>query len=130
MNKLTKAKLIIFSGILLLASISYAFHILPYKAVWLWFPVLVFVNHWLNWYAKRRGMILSDEMTKQTTGKAAWIAFQATITALFLAIVYYDFNLHLCSGDPRYILAYIAGFMGIVFLAVNAYYNIKQGAWE
>ena len=128
MNKLTKIKLIAFLGILLIASISYVFHLLPYKAIWLWFPILVFVEYWLNWYAKRRGMILSDEMTKQTIGKSAWMTFQATIAIIFLTIVYYDFNL--VQTDPRYTLAYLAGFMGIVFLLVNAYYNKKQGAWD
>jgi hypothetical protein len=128
MNKLTKIKLIAFLGILLIASISYVFHLLPYKAIWLWFPILVFVEYWLNWYAKRRGMILSDEMTKQTIGKSAWMTFQATIAIIFLTIVYYDFNL--VQTDPRYTLAYLAGFMGIVFLLVNAYHNKKQGAWD
>lgn len=128
MNKLTKIKLAAFLGILLVASFSYITHALPYKAVWLWFPILVFVNYWLNWYAMKRGMILSDEMIEQTTGKSAWATFQATIVLLFLAIVYYDLNR--TQIDARYILAYLAGFMGIVFLLVNAYYNIKQGAWE
>lgn len=128
MNKLIKIKLLVFLGMLLLASFFYIFHILPYKAVWLWFPILVFVDYWLDWYAKRKGMILSDEMTKQTTGKSAWATFQATIVLIFLTIVYYDFNRTMI--DPRYTLAYLAGFMGIVFLAVNTYYNIKQGAWD
>ncbi|RMF90815.1 MAG: hypothetical protein D6733_02835 [Methanobacteriota archaeon] len=128
MNKLTKAKLLAFTGIIIAAAVAYIYHLLPYKAIWLWAPVLVFVDYWLDWYARKRGMILSDEMTVQTTGKSAWATFQATIALLFLAIVYYD--MHRASVDPRYILAYIAGFMGIVFFAVNTYYNIRQGAWD
>ncbi len=128
MNKLTKVKLVVFSGVLIVASISYIFHLLPYKAIWLWFPVLVFVDYWLNWYAQKKGMILSDEMTRLTTGKSAWATFQATMVFIFLAIVYYDYiNTWV---DPRYILAYVAGFMGIVFLVVNIYYNFREGAWE
>lgn len=125
MNKLTKIKLLIFSGILFIASVSYIFHLLPYKAIWLWAPILVFVDYWLDEYAKKRGMILSDEMTDQTTSKSAWLTFQVTIVLMFLAIVYYDINR--TSIDPRYILAYFAGFMGITFLAFNTYYNIKHG---
>ncbi len=128
MNKLTKIKLVTFLGILIIASISYVYHILPYKAIWLWFPVLVFVDYWLNWYAKKRGMILSDEMTMHTAGKSAWVTFWATLTLILLTIVYYDFNR--IYVDARYLLAYIAGFMGIVFLIVNAYYNLKYGAWD
>ncbi|MFQ5888065.1 MAG: hypothetical protein ACE5HY_05160 [Candidatus Hydrothermarchaeales archaeon] len=128
MNKLTKVKLFVFLGIILIASFSYIFHILPYTAIWLWFPILVFVNHWLDWYAERRGMILSDEMTRQRTGVSSWWTFQATIALIFLSIVYYDS--HRTSIDPRFILAYLAGFMGIIFLAVYAYYNFKQGVWE
>lgn len=128
MNKLTKAKLVVFSVIVVIASTSYIFHLLPYRAVWLWFPIVVFVDYWLDWYAKRRGMILSDEMTRQTTGKSAWATFQATIILIFITIVYYDFTR--TNIDPRFILAYIAGFMGIIFLIVNTYYNLKQGAWE
>ena len=128
MNKLTKIKLIAFTGIIIIAAISYAFHILPYKAVWLWFPIFVFVDYWMNWYAKRRGMILSDELTKQTIGRAAWETFQATIAFIFLAIVYYDYTR--VSMDPRFILAYVAGFMGISFLLVTVYHNIKSGAWD
>ncbi len=127
-NKLTRIKLAAFLGILLVASFSYITHALPYRAVWLWFPIIVFVNYWLNWYAMKRGMILSDEMIEQTTGKSAWATFQITIVFLFLAIVYYDLNR--TQIDVRYILAYIGGFMGITFLVVNAYYNIKHGAWE
>jgi len=125
MKKLTKIKLLIFSGLLLIASISYIFHLLPYKAIWLWAPILVFVDYWLDEYAKKRGMILSDEMTDQTTSKSAWLTFQTTIVLMFLAIVYYDINR--TSIDPRYILAYFAGFMGLTFLAFNTYYNIKHG---
>jgi hypothetical protein len=130
MNKLTKIRFLAFFGIATFAVISYYTHFLPYKAVWLWFPILVFVDYWLNTYAKKRGMVLSDEMTKQTVGKSAWVTFQATIAVIFIAIVYYDSNRHLCIADPRYILAYIAGFMGIAFLLANAYYNKKQGAWD
>ncbi|NOZ76112.1 MAG: hypothetical protein GXO65_05615, partial [Euryarchaeota archaeon] len=43
-------------------------------------------------------------------------------------IVYYDNNRTLM--DPRYLLAYLAGFMGIVYIIVYAYYNIRQGVWE
>lgn len=128
MNKLMKVRLFVFLGIVLLASISYIFHLLPYKAIWLWFPILAGMDYWLNWYAERRGMILSDEMTKQTAGKSALVTFQATIALVFLTIVYYDF--YQTPVDPRYLLAYLAGFMGIVFLTVNMYYKIKQGAWE
>ncbi|MFQ5816294.1 MAG: hypothetical protein ACE5G7_07350 [Candidatus Hydrothermarchaeaceae archaeon] len=128
MDKLAKVKLVVFSGILTIASISYIFHLLPYKAIWLWFPILVFVDYWLDWYAMRKGMILSDEMTKLTIGKSAWATFQATIVLIFLTIVYYDFNR--TQIDPRYMLAYIAGFMGITFLIVNTFYKLKQGAWE
>lgn len=127
-NKLTKIKLLVFSGILLMASFFYVYHILPYKAIWLWFPILVFVDYWLNWYAKKRGMILSDELTQQIIGKSAWATFQLTIAVIFVTIVYYD--MHRTHIDPRYILAYLAGFMGITFLAVNTYYNIKQGLWD
>ena len=128
MNKLTKIRIIAFSGIIIIAAISYAYHILPYKAVWLWFPIFVFVDYWLNAYAKKRGMVLSDEMTEQTIGKAAWETFLATIAFIFLTIVYYDYNR--VTMDPRYILAYLAGFMGISFLMVTLYYNIKSGAWD
>ena len=128
MNKLTKIRFLAVFGIAAFAALSYYTHFLPYTAVWLWFPIIVFVDYWLNWYTKRRGMILSDEMTKQTIGKSAWMTFQATIALIFLTIVYYDFNL--VQTDPRYTLAYLAGFMGIVFLLVNAYHNIKQGAWD
>jgi uncharacterized membrane protein len=127
MNKLTKIKLVTFLAILLLASFSYVYHLLPYKAIWLWFPILVFVDYWLNAYARKRGMILSDEMTKQTIGKSAWTTFQATIAVIFLTIVYYA-SFNRIHTDPRYTLAYLAGFMGIFFLLVNAYYNVRQGA--
>ncbi len=128
MNKLTKIKLVTFLGILIIASISYVYHILPYKAIWLWFPLLVFVGYWMDRYAKKRGMILSDEMTMHTAGKSAWVTFWATLIFILLTIVYYDFNR--TYMDVRHPLAYIAGFMGIVFLVVNAYYNIKYGAWD
>jgi|GEM_PF-6357810 len=128
MNKLMKARLFVFSSIILAALFSYALHILPYSAVWLWFPILVLVNHWLDWYAEKRGMILSDEMTRQRAGIAAWWTFQTTIILIFMAVVYYDLNR--TSVDPRYILAYLAGFMGIAYLAVYVYYNIKQGVWD
>jgi uncharacterized membrane protein HdeD (DUF308 family) len=128
MNKLTRAKLTVFFGILLMASISYAFHLLPYRAVWLWFPILVFVNRWLDWYAMKKGMVLSDEMTMQRTWVSAWKTFQGTIAVIFLTIVYYD--TYRTSMDPRFILAYLAGFMGIAYIAVFVYYSIKQGMWE
>ncbi|MEE8167316.1 MAG: hypothetical protein V3T58_00385 [Candidatus Hydrothermarchaeales archaeon] len=128
MNKLMKIKFVVFSGILIIAAISYIFHLLPYKAIWLWFPILVFVDYWMDWYAKRKGMILSDEMTRLTTGKSAWATFQVTIALILLTIVYYDSNRMYI--DPRFILAYIAGFMGIIFLIANTYYKFKQGAWE
>jgi len=128
MDKLMKAKLAVFSALILAAVFSYAFHILPYNAVWLWFPILVLVNHWLDWYAIRRGMILSDEMTRQRAGVAAWWTFQGTILLIFVSIVFYDTSRTFI--DPRYLLAYLAGFMGIAYLAVYIYYNIKQGVWD
>ena len=128
MDKLTKIKLFVFISIILIAAFSYAFHTLPYNAIWLWFPILVLVNHWLDWYAKKRGMVLSDEMTLQRTRVSAWWTFQATIAIIFISIAYYDLNR--TSMDPRYILAYLAGYMGIVYLVVYIYYNIKQGVWE
>jgi hypothetical protein len=128
MDKLSKVRLLVFVVIILVGSISYIFHLLPYNAVWLWFPILVFVNHWLNWYARKKGLILSDEMTRQRGGIAAWWTFQGTIVILFLLIVYYD--LYRALVDPRYILAYLAGFMGIAYLFVYIYFNIKQGIWE
>ncbi|MFQ5975185.1 MAG: hypothetical protein ACE5J5_02560 [Candidatus Hydrothermarchaeales archaeon] len=128
MNKLTKIKLLVFSGILLIAGVSYIFHLLPYKAIWLWPPIFVFVDYWMDSYAKKKGMILSDEMTELTTGKSAWLTFQATIAIIFLTIVYYDSRR--TGIDPRYLLAYVAGFMGITFFVVNIYYNIQHGRWE
>lgn len=128
MNKLMKAKLAVIFGITLTASISYIYHLLPYSAIWLWFPIAVFVNRWLDMYAEKRGMILSDEMTMQRTWVAAWKTFQTTVVVLFLAIVYYDS--YRAVTDPRYILAYLAGFMGIVYIVVYIYYSIKQGMWE
>ncbi len=125
MNKLTKVKIVTFSGIVIIASVSYILHLLPYKAIWLWFPVIVFIDYWLDWYARNRGMVLSDEMTRLTTGKSAWATFQATIALIFITIVYYD--IHRIQLDPRFILAYIAGFMGIFFLVMNTYYTFKQG---
>jgi uncharacterized membrane protein len=127
-NKLTRAKLMVFIGVILTASISYVYHLLPYRAIWLWFPILVFVNRWLDWYAIKKGKILSDEMTMQRTWVSAWKTFQATIAILFLAIVYYD--TYRTSMDPRFILAYLAGFMGITYIVVYIYYSIKQGMWE
>jgi hypothetical protein len=128
LDKLYKVRLFVFSNIILIGLISYIFHLLPYSAVWLWFPIIVFLNHWLNWYAKKRGLILSDEMTKQRGVIASWWTFQSTIVIIFLLIVYYD--LYRTLVDPRYILAYLAGFMGIVYLFVYIYFNIKQGIWE
>jgi uncharacterized membrane protein len=128
MNKLTKAKLTVLIGIVLTAAISYLYHLLPYNAIWLWFPIAVFVNHWLDIYAEKRGMVLSDEMTLQRTRVAAWKTFQGTIIVVFLAIVYYD--AYRTIVDPRYILAWLAGFMGIVYITVYIYYSIKQGMWE
>jgi uncharacterized membrane protein len=128
MDKLSKAKLLVFSAIVLVATYSYATHTLPYRAVWLWFPIFVIVNHWLDWYAKNRGLILSDEMTRQRTWVASWWTFQATIALIFLSIVYYD--IYKTSIDPRFVLAYLSGYMGIVFLAVYIYYNFKQGIWD
>ncbi len=127
-DKLAKLKLVVFSGILLIASISYIFHLLPYKAIWLWFPILAFVDYWIDQYAQREGMILEDELTKLTTEKAAWATFQLTIFLIFITIVYYDFNR--AQIDPRYVLVQIAGAMGIIFLIADTYYNIKLGAWE
>ena len=128
MNKLTKAKLAVILGIILIAAISYLYHLLPYNAIWLWFPIAVFVNRWLDMYAEKRGMILSDEMTMQRTWVSAWKTFQWTIVGVFLAIVYYD--AYRTIVDPRYILAYLAGFMGIAYIVVYIYYSIKQGMWE
>jgi uncharacterized membrane protein len=128
MNKLMKVKLFLFSGIFLIATFSYILHLLPYRAILLWFPIIVIVNYWLDWYAESRGMILSDEMTRQRASVSAWWTFQTTIAFIFLSIVYYDLNR--TQIDPRYILAYLAGYMGIVYLAVYVYYNIKQGVWE
>jgi len=128
MDKFSKIKLVVFSGILLIASISYVFHLLPYKAIWLWFPILAFVDYWIDKYEEKQGLILEDELTKLTTEKAAWVTFQMTIFLVFIAIFYYDINR--TQIDPRYTLAHIAGFMGIFFLIVNAYYNYKLGAWE
>ncbi len=128
MNKIMKIKLLVFSGILLVASICYVLHWLPYTAIWLWAPILVFVDYYLDGYAKRSGMVLYDEMAEQTTEKSAWVTFQATIVVAFLMIVYYD--LRRTQIDPRYTLAYLVGFMGIVFLVVSTYYNIKQGVYE
>lgn len=127
MNKLTKVKLIVFLSILTVASISYIFHLLPYRAIWLWFPIIVFVDYWLDWYAQKRGMILSDEMTRLTVGKSAWVTFQVTIALIFLSIVFYD--IHRTRIDPRITLAYVAGFMGITFIIVQTYYNLKHGSW-
>ncbi|NOZ77460.1 MAG: hypothetical protein GXO65_07390, partial [Euryarchaeota archaeon] len=79
MNKLTKAKLGVFVGIILTASVSYVYHLLPYKAIWLWPLIIVFANRWLDWYAEKRGVILSDEMTMERTWVAAWKTFQATV---------------------------------------------------
>ncbi len=128
MNKLDKAKILVFISIVLAAALSYLFHLLPYRAAWLWFPILVIVNHWLEWYAKKRGLILEDEMTRQRAGTASWMTFQATIALMFVSIVYYDMNR--TAMDPRFVLAYLAGYMGIVYILVYAYYNIKQGIWE
>lgn len=128
MNKLTKAKLAVIVGMALTAAISYLYHLLPYNAIWLWFPIAVFINRWLDMYAEKRGMILSDEMTMQRTWISAWKTFQWTIAVIFLAIVYFD--VYRTIVDPRYVLAYLAGFMGIAYIIVYIYYSIKQGMWE
>ena len=128
MDKLTKVKLSVFGTIVLVAVVSFAFHLLPYRGGLLWFPILVIVNSWIDFYAKKKGMILTDEMTRQRTGTAAWWTFQLTIATIFLNIVYYEFNRTLI--DARFALAYIAGYMGIVFLVVYVYYNYKQGVWD
>ncbi len=128
MNKLTKIKTLAFSGIIVVGTVSYVYHLLPYRAVWLWFPILVFVDYWLSWYARRRGMILSDELTEQATERSAWATFQATIAFIFLAIVYYDINRTLV--DSRIIFAYVAGFMGVAFIVFKIYYNFEQGIWD
>jgi hypothetical protein len=91
-------------------------------------PILVLVNYWLDWYAQRRGLILSDEMTRQRSWVSAWWTFQATIMLIFILIVYYDLNR--TSIDPRFVLAPLAGYMGIAFIGVYIYYNIKQGIWD
>ncbi len=128
MNKLSKIKLTVFIGILTIAAVSYKLHLLPYKAVWLWAPVIAFAGYGIDEYAKKRGMILSDEMTESIIGKTAWMTFQGTILFLFLAIIYYDTNR--IQVDPRYILAYTAGFMGITFVIFNTYFNFQQGVYE
>lgn len=127
MNKLDKAKIFVFTTVIIIAALSYIFHALPYRAAWLWFPILVLVNQWMDSYAKKRGLILEDEMTRQRTGTASWMTFQATIALLFISIVYYDINRTVM--DPRLVFAYLAGYMGIVYILVYVYYNIKQGIW-
>ena len=127
-DKITKIKLLVFSSITVIAVASYIFRILPRIAIWLWPPVLALVDYYIDWYAQRRGIILYDEMVERTTEKSAWITFQVTILLMFLIIV--QFDIYRTQIDPRYIVAYLAGFMGILFLAINTYYNIKQGALE
>ncbi|GBE18245.1 hypothetical protein BMS3Abin16_00837 [archaeon BMS3Abin16] len=124
--KINTVRFIAFGGILLPLYFLIALEKASTSLIFLVFPLLAIVDSVMITYAKKRGMIIVDERLEEVNRRASRWTLQITIIAIFLLIFlfeYYSFEIKITT-----LLMYLAGFIGLVYLAFWLNYERIHGA--